>query len=426
MLRGGEVKDIIELKRQGLSVSQISAMSGYDRKTIRKYLGNPKIPVYKPRCSNGSKLEPFYEYLQHRMSEGVWNASVLFREIVSLGYTGQVSILRDWIHPQREQAKQVAVRRFETPAGHQAQVDWGEIGHIETELGRKTLYCFVFTLGHSRAMFADVTTDTRIGTLLRMHHAAFHALGGVPREILYDRMKTVVLGIDDRQENRFHPLFADFSAYWGFSPRACRAYRPQTKGKVENGVSYIRKNFLCGRQACNLDDLRAQLKTWTWDVANNRIHGTTFKHVHAHWMEEKPTLLPLLDRPEFPFASQETRQVSRDAFVSYRGNRYSVPWRVAGLEVQLREMNSHLQVVRSGELLAMHLLSTPGSRSTVVMSVHHDGIPLGSLSKQGKAKIYIADTNRQKPVVEVRSLAIYEQFIEPVHNVSTHPYEEVL
>ena len=103
MLRGGEVKDIIELKRQGLSVSQISAMSGYDRKTIRKYLGNPKIPVYKPRCSNGSKLEPFYEYLQHRMSEGVWNASVLFREILSLGYTGQVSILRDWIHPQREQ-----------------------------------------------------------------------------------------------------------------------------------------------------------------------------------------------------------------------------------------------------------------------------------------------------------------------------------
>jgi hypothetical protein len=77
-------------------------------------------------------------------------------------------------------------------------------------------------------------------------------------------------------------------------------------------------------------------------------------------------------------------------------------------------------------LLAMHLLSTPGSRSTVVMSVHHDGIPLGSLSKQGKAKIYIAETNRQKPVVEVRSLAIYEQFIEPVHSVSTHPYEEVL
>ena len=425
MLRGGEVNDIIELKRQGLSVSQISAMSGYDRKTIRKYLGNPKIPVYKPRISGGSKLEPFYGYLSDRMSEGAWNAVVLFREIVQLGYTGKVTILRMWMHPQREQATQVAVRRFETPAGYQAQVDWGEIGSIDTDAGPKKLYCFVYTLGHSRAMFADVTTDTRIGTLLRMHHAAFHALGGVPREILYDRMKTVVLGIDERHENRFHPLFADFSAYWGFSPRACRAYRPQTKGKVENGVSYIRKNFLCGRHATSLDDLRTQLNKWIWDVANNRIHGTTFKHVHAHWMDEKPNLLPLLGRSEFPFASHETRQVSRDAFVSYRGNRYSVPWRVAGLEVQLREMNSHLQVVRSGELLAMHLLSPPGSRSNIVLPQHHDGIPLGSPSKRGKAKIHIASTDRQNPVVEVRSLAFYEPYIEPVDTTSLYVYEEV-
>lgn len=96
MLRGGEVNDIIELKRQGLSVSQISAMSGYDRKTIRKYLGNPKIPMYKPSISNGSKLEPFYGYLSQRMAEGAWNAVVLFREIVQLGYTGKVTILRMW------------------------------------------------------------------------------------------------------------------------------------------------------------------------------------------------------------------------------------------------------------------------------------------------------------------------------------------
>ncbi len=181
MLRGGEVNDIIELKRQGLSVSQISAMSRYDRKTVRKYLGNPKIPVYKPRISSGSKLEPLYGYLSQRMSEGEWNAVVLFREIVELGYTGKVTILRISMQPQREQATQVVVRRFETRAGYQAQVDWGEIGSIDTDAGPKKLYCFVYTLGHSRAMFVDVTTDTRIGTLLRLHHAAFHALTEVRR-----------------------------------------------------------------------------------------------------------------------------------------------------------------------------------------------------------------------------------------------------
>jgi transposase len=134
------------------------------------------------------------------MSEGAWNAVVLFREIVQLGYTGKVTILRMWLLPQRVKASQVAVRRLETPAGYQAQVDWGEIISVDTDAGPKKLYCFVFTLGHSRAMFADVTTDTRIGTLLRMHHAAFYALGGVPRAILYDRLKTVVLGIDEPHE----------------------------------------------------------------------------------------------------------------------------------------------------------------------------------------------------------------------------------
>jgi transposase len=120
----------------------------------------------------------------------------------------------------------------------------------------------VFTLSHSRALFADVVTDTKMVTLLRMHEAAFAELGGVPREILYDRMKTVVLGVDERGETRWNPLLLDFAKHWGFTPRACRAYRPQTKGKVESGVGYVRKNFLCGRQASSLADLRAQIRTW--------------------------------------------------------------------------------------------------------------------------------------------------------------------
>ena len=409
MLRGGEVKDISEFKRQGLSISQISALTGFDRKTIRKYLDEPKTPRYGPRLPKGSKLEPFHTYLQKRMSQGAWNAVVLFKEIKEEGYTGKITVLRDWLQPLREQAAQIAVRRFETPAGHQAQVDWGEIGDIDTEDGRKTLYCFVFTLGHSRAQFADVTTDTKIATLLRMHEAAFHELGGVPREILYDRMKTVVLGTDERGETRFHPLFVDFASYWGFTPRACRAYRPQTKGKVENGVGYIRKSFLCAREATGLNDLRAQLRTWVWQTANERTHGTTFRHVLTHWQEEKPFLLPLLGKASYPYASQETRQVSRDAFVSYRGNRYSVPWRVAGLEVLLRESNGELQVHRSGERLAVHPLSTSGSHACVIVTSHHEGIPLGASLRPGKAKIHVLESARHAPLVQVRSLAAYEQ-----------------
>jgi len=298
------VNDINELKRQGLSISQISSLTGFDRKTVRKYLTDPQTPRYsrRQRSTKGSKLEPFQPYLQERLSAGVWNAVVLLSELKERGYSGGYTALKEYLHPLRKQAAVVAVRRFETPPGHQAQLDWGDLGHLETPEGRRTLYGFVFTLGHSRVLFADVATDTKIATLLRLHEAAFTELGGVPREILYDRMKTAILGTDDRGETEWNPQLLDFARHWGFTPRACRAYRPQTKGKVESGIGYLRKNFLCGREAHNLSDLRGQLRTWVWQVANQRIHGTTHRHVFTAWQEEKLLLLPLWGRASYPYA----------------------------------------------------------------------------------------------------------------------------
>lgn len=305
------------------------------------------------------------------------------------------------------------MRRFETPPGHQAQVDWGELGHIETAEGKRTLYGFVFTLGHSRAVFADVTTDTKVATLLRLHEAAFAELGGIPREILYDRMKTVILGTDERGETEWNPLFGDFARHWGFTPRACRAYRPQTKGKVESGIGYVRKNFLCGREASSVTDLRGQLRTWVWQVANQRIHGTTHRHVFSAWQEEKPLLLPLLGRVPYPYASEETRKVSRDAFVSFKGNRYSVPWRIAGQEVLVQEVEGQLHIRRSGERLASHLLCPAGAHQVVTVAAHHENIPMDASERGGKAKIVIRPKEIDLPVVEVRSLLAYE--LEALH-----------
>jgi transposase len=380
MLRGKDVNDIQELKRQGLTISQISAITGFSRPTIRKYLANPNTPRYGPREARPSKLDPFKPYLGERLAAGVWNATVLLREIQQRGYSGQYSILKDFLRPLRKRAAAAAVRRFETPPGQQAQLDWGELGHIETVEGKRTLYGFVFTLGHSRALFAEVATDTKLATLLRLHEAAFAELGGVPREILYDRMKTVILGTDERGETRWNPQFSDFARHWGFTPRACRAYRPQTKGKVESGVGYLRKNFLCGREAHDLPDLRGQLRTWVWQVANQRVHGTTYRHVFSAWQEEKLLLLPIAGRSAYPYASQERRKVSRDAFVSYRGNRYSVPWRTAGQEVLLQEMDDQLHIGRGGERLAVHLLCPSGAHQCVTVAAHHEAIPLGMVS----------------------------------------------
>ncbi len=143
-------------------------------------------------------------------------------------------------------------------------------------------------------------------------------------------------------------------------------------------------------------------------VANQRIHGTTHQHLFSAWQQEKPYLLPLAGRAAFPYAAEETRKVSRDASVSLRGNRYSVPWRVAGQEVLLREADSQLLIHRGGERLAVHLLCSPGTHQTITVAAHHEGIPLDVSERGGKTRILIYAKEAHLPVVEVRSLLAYE------------------
>jgi len=124
MFRGKDVQEMKELKREGLSVRAISELTGYDRKTIRRYLiAGSDAPVYGPRPPSTSKLDAFKPYLEQRLQAGVWNAQVLLRELREKNYRGGYTILKNWLHPQRQAAQVVAVRRFETAPGKQAQVD---------------------------------------------------------------------------------------------------------------------------------------------------------------------------------------------------------------------------------------------------------------------------------------------------------------
>jgi len=283
-----------------MSIQAISELTGWDCKTIRKYMrAAGVVPEYGPRPAQPSKLDAFKPYLEERLRAGVWNARVLLRELRERNYAGGYTILTDWLRSQRSGARVVAVRRFETPPGKQAQVDWGHLGTLEIAGQEQKLHGFAFTLGYSRRMVAEAALDQELGTLLRLHEAAFQEIGGVPEEILYDRMKTVWRGTDERGEIVWHLAFQDFARYWGFTPRLCRPYRAQTKGKVEAGVKYVRRNFLCGlqgREPGSLSDLNAQLREWVAGVANQRVHGTTHEQVAVRWDVEQFSLTPLRTR----------------------------------------------------------------------------------------------------------------------------------
>jgi transposase len=402
------VSEIAELKRQGLSIQAISALTGFDRKTVRKYLLKPDgTPSYGPRPKKPGKLDAFKPYLEDRLKAGVWNARVLIRELRDQGFGGSYTILTDWLRPQRQAAGVVAVRRFETPPGQQAQVDWGHLGSIDIDGVEHKLWGFTFTLGYSRAIVAEAALDQKLGTLLRMHEEAFRQLGGVPGEILYDRMKTVWIETDERGDIVWNPVFLDFARYWGFKPRLCRPYRAQTKGKVESGVKYVRRNFLCGlqgREPDGLDGLNAELRQWVWKVANQRVHGTTHMQVSSQWEIDRVELHAIDGRRPYPYLDQELRKVARDAFVDWRGSRYSVPWSYAGKQVWVREKDSGLVEVHYGDRRIAEHAQAPGRHRIVRNAEHHAGIPLGA-RQPNKTLVFIKQT---APVVQTRPPSAYE------------------
>lgn len=408
MLRGNDLQGFMEMKREGLSVRAISRLTGYDRKTVRKYLLEPETaPRYGPRDKTPSKLDAHKPYLEDRLKAGVWNAQVLLRELRARGYPGGYTILKDWLQPQRAAGLATAVRRFETPPGKQAQVDWGHLGYLEIDGQQCRVWGFTITLGYSRRMWAQAATDQRLGTLLRMHEAAFRQWGAVPEEILYDRMKTVWLGSDARGEIVWHPVFLDFARYWGFRPRLCRPYRAQTKGKIESGVKYVRRNFVCGllgREPECLMDFNTELRQWVEGVANQRVHGTTREQVLLRWDGDQFSMQSLNGRLPYPYSDDELRKVARDAYVSWQASRYSVPWQYAGKEVWVREQGDTVEVHHGSQRIAVHTRSAH-RHQVITQRAHHEGIPLGGERSGGKILIQMREA---APTVEVRSLAAYE------------------
>jgi len=217
-------------------------------------------------------------------------------------------------------------------------------------------------------------------------------------------MKTVWLDTDTRGEIVWHPLFLDFARCWGCKPRLCRPYRAQTKGQIESGVKYIRRNFLCGlqgREPSCLADFNAELRQWMDTVANRRVHGTTYEQVLIRWDGDQCSMPSWSGRRPYPYGDDELRKVARDAYVSWPANRYSVPWAYAGKEVGVREQGARVEVHYGGERIAEHARAK-SKPQVITQHTHHHGIPLPAIRVGEKIMVRMQET---APAVEARPLA---------------------
>jgi transposase len=352
----GELMMILELHRQGLSVAAIARETGKDAKTIRRYIARGlEPPVYGPRPPQPCRLDAYKAYLQERIAAYPLSGRRLLREIRALGYGGGYTAVTDFLRSVRPPASPPFEVRFETPPGRQAQVDFAQFPVTFTDEPAVTriVWLFSLVLGASRWLWARFVLHQDLQTVLRCHIAAFAALGGVPEEVLYDRMKTAVIGEATEGGIVYNRTLLDFAGHYRFHPKACRPYRAKTKGKVERPFRYVRQDFFLGRTFRNLDDLNTQLADWLATVANVRVHATTRRVVAEAFAEEKPKLQ---DLPTLPFGSvlKLERRVSHEGMVSVGGNLYSVPDATRKRVVEVHTLADEIRIFEDGTLIANH------------------------------------------------------------------------
>ena len=273
MIRLEEWVDIVSRRAAGQSIKSIARELGVSRNTVRATLRREGPPRYERRLGP-SKLDAHRDYLVARLADfPELSAKQLLAEISAHGYEGGISILKDFTRPYRVPRKG-AVVRFETPPGQQAQCDFGELGIHEIRGRRTAVHLFVMVLGFSRFMYVEAVSDERSETFLACHARAFAYFGGMPREVLYDNAKVVALE-HSRTVVTFNEALLDFAGRFAFRPRLCRPARPQTKGKVERMIGYVKDSGLTGRTFLDLPDMNAQLMAWLEAEANVREHATT-------------------------------------------------------------------------------------------------------------------------------------------------------
>jgi transposase len=287
---------------QGASKSALARQLGVSRDTIHRWIraGDVDRDVetlrYGPRAPMPTKLDAYKPIIEARLTAyPALSAVRLLDEIRAAGYAGGYSQLKAFVQGVRPTPAPEPIIRFETPAGRQAQVDFARF-----RFPWGVRHALLVVLGYSRVLWCRFYPRQDMATLYDGLEDAFRAFGGVPQELLFDQMRTVITR-DLRLEGGAlirNVEFLRFAHHWGFTPRACRPYRAQTKGKVERPVRYLRGNFVYGRTFLHDADLDAQRQQWLDRVANVRIHATTGVRPHDRFEREERFLLqPLAGRP---------------------------------------------------------------------------------------------------------------------------------
>ncbi len=317
--------------------------------TIASVLG----PAPKPPCTSSTVI-PYQELVVQLLDDGVEMMTIFDRLSKDHGYTGSYSSIRRFVHQVRPADKRLTVR-VQTAPGEEAQVDFGSAGRlVDPADGRfRQFYIFLMTLCFSRHQYDEMVFDQKIPTWLALHRRAFESFGGVPAKIVPDNLKAAVL-----QASLHDPVLGEpyrrLAQHYGFMVSPTRPGTPEHKGKVENGVHFVKRSFLAGQTFADIREGNQKLATWVRERAGTRDHGTTHQPPLALFeTRERGKFLPLPKEP-FELCEIKIAKLHPDCHVVVEGSYYSAPYQHVGNDLEVYLFDRVVQIFRGTELLATH------------------------------------------------------------------------
>jgi transposase len=342
------------LQRQKLSVVQTARALGLHPQTVAKWA---RIAQFRQRITSthASKLDPFKGQIVRWLDAHPYSAQQILQRLREAGFAGGCTIVKDYVHRIRPKPREAFLTLAFAP-GECAQVDWGEFGTIGVGATRRRLSFFLMVLCYSRLLYLEFTVSQTMEFFLGCHEHAFAAFGGSPARVMVDNLRAAVLQRLAGVAPVFNPKYLDFARHHGFDISACNVGRGNEKGRVENGVGYVKKNFLAGLELPDFSALQPAAALWVDTVANLRVHSATHQRPIDRFEEERAKLRPLA-AAGFDLARVAAVRASPQFRVACDANHYSVPARYAGEQLTLKAYPDRVCLYHRDQLVARHARS---------------------------------------------------------------------
>ena len=339
-------------RNQHLTVAQIARELHLHPCTVAKWAARDKFHQRKasPRAS---MLAPFKGQIVAFLQTHPYTATQIFLRLRQSGYSGGITIVKDFVRQVRPPHTPAFLKLSFAP-GECAQVDWGQFDSIPVGNTRRRLSFFVMVLCYSRMLYAEFTVSETMEHFLAAHANAFNFFGAVPARCMVDNLKSAILRRVVGEAPVFNPHYKDFADHYGFTISPCGVGQAHEKGRVENAVGYIKKNFLAGLELSDFALVNPAARQWLEAVANVRLHGSTKRKPVELFQQEKPYLKPLPLRP-YDLGVVRPIRANSQFRVTVDTNTYSVPAEYAGAALTLKLYPDYLCLYHQDKLIARHV-----------------------------------------------------------------------